>query len=206
MFSQPDCAQEGRLRAEQIAGIDEAGRGPLAGPVVAASVVLSAHKPIPGLADSKQLTLKKRVQLYKKIKSMAQAWGIGVASAQEIDKLNIHHATLLAMQRAYAAMRHEVDHVYVDGLYCPELVTRCTAVVKGDQKVPVISAASILAKVTRDEEMQRHHEALPQYGFDQHKGYPTAKHIAALQKFGPCILHRRSYRPVREALVLQTNY
>jgi len=191
---------------EQVAGIDEAGRGPLAGPVVAAVVILDPNKPIEGLADSKKLTPKKRAQLFAEIKAKSIAWGVGYATAAEIDEINIHHATLLAMQRAYGEMNFEVEQVFVDGLYCPKLLSRCTAIVKGDQKVPVISAASILAKVTRDTEMEDHHKNLPQYGFNQHKGYPTAQHIAALKKFGPCILHRKSYKPVREAMILHKSY
>ena len=197
--------QEDMYKYEQIAGIDEAGRGPLAGPVVAAAVILHPDHPIKGLADSKKLTAKKRAQVFKEIKAKSIAWGIGVTTAAEIDELNIHHATLRAMQRAYAAMQVEVGHVLVDGLYCPKLSAKCTAIVKGDQTVPEISAASILAKVTRDEEMQGHHDRYPQYGFNQHKGYPTAQHIAALKEFGPSILHRKSYKPVREVMVLETS-
>lgn len=198
--------QEDRYKFEQIAGIDEAGRGPLAGPVVAAAVILHPHKHIEGLADSKKLTPRKRVQLFSEIKSTARAWGIGFATATEIDELNIHHATLCAMQRAYHAMQFEVEYVLVDGLHCPNLSVSCTAIVKGDQTVSAISAASILAKVTRDFEMDNHHKVLPQYGFNKHKGYPTAQHIAALQKFGPCFLHRKSYKPVKEAIALQGNH
>lgn len=185
-----------------IAGIDEAGRGPLAGPVMAASVILDPNKPIKGLADSKKLSVKKRDRLYDEIKTNAFAWGLGCASAVEIDEINIHQATLLAMQRAYLAMQIDASHVYVDGLHCPELSAPCTAIVKGDQLVAEIGAASIIAKVTRDREMEHHHKDLPQYGFDQHKGYPTVQHIAALKEYGPCKLHRKSYKPVREALTL----
>ena len=188
-------------RSARTAGIDEAGRGSLAGPVVAAVVILSPKNSIPGLVDSKKLTAKKRLQLCQIIKSNAIGWGVGFASAKEIDKWNIHHATLRAMWRAYRVMRIGASRVLVDGLYCPELPTKCVAVVKGDQKVPTISAASILAKVTRDTEMESYHSAWPQYGFDRHKGYPTAQHVAALQKFGPCVLHRKSYEPVRKAMV-----
>lgn len=183
-----------------VAGIDEAGRGPLAGPVVAGSVILDPDIKIDGLADSKKLTAKKRNFLFAEIKSKARAWGLGYATANEIDEINIHQATLLAMQRAYIAMQDEATHVYVDGLYCPALQVSCTAIVKGDQLVAEISAASILAKVTRDIEMEAHHRDLPQYGFDQHKGYPTVKHIAALQEYGPCKLHRKSYKPVKDAM------
>ena len=185
---------------ELVAGIDEAGRGPLAGPVVAGSVILDANAPIEGLADSKKLTVKKRASLYDEITSKAYAWGIGYATAREIDEINIHQATLLAMLRAYEAMNVEAAHVYIDGLHCPILDAPCTAVVKGDQLIAEISAASILAKVTRDTEMEEHHKELPEYGFNQHKGYPTAKHIAALQEHGPCKLHRKSYKPVKDVL------
>ncbi len=188
---------------ELVAGIDEAGRGPLAGPVVASSVILNANSPIEGLADSKKLSAKKRARLSDEIKSNVYAWGIGYATAGEIDEINIHQATLLAMQRAYQAMQVAAIHVYIDGMYCPALDVPCTAVVKGDQLIAEISAASILAKVTRDTEMEAHHKELPEYGFDQHKGYPTAKHIAALQQHGPCKLHRKSYKPVKDALAAQ---
>ncbi len=183
-----------------MAGIDEAGRGPLAGPVVAGCVILDPSVQIQGLADSKKLTAKKRQFLFNEIKHKARAWGLGYATADEIDKINIHQATLLAMQRAYVAMQEEAIHVYIDGLHCPALQVPCTAIVKGDQLVAEISAASILAKVTRDAEMEAHHRVLPQYGFDQHKGYPTVKHIAALQEHGPCKLHRKSYKPVKDAM------
>ena len=185
---------------ELIAGIDEAGRGPLAGPVVAAAVILDPSKPIVGIADSKKLTAKKRAILFDEIKSKAKAWGIGYASASEIDEINIHHATLCAMRRAYVEMHYKAHRVFVDGLHCPQLTETCEAIVKGDQKVPEISAASILAKVWRDLEMQKHHESMPEYGFDKHKGYPTAQHLAGLQKFGPCKLHRMSYKPVRDMM------
>ena len=188
--------------SELIAGIDEAGRGPLAGPVVAASVILNAKQPIAGLADSKKLSAKKREFLFDEIKSKAYAWGVGYASALEIDELNIHQATLLAMQRSYHAMHSPASHVYIDGLHCPVLSEPCTAVVKGDQLVVEISAASILAKVTRDREMEDHHKKFPHYGFNQHKGYPTAQHIAALKEYGPSTLHRKSYKPVKDALAV----
>jgi len=187
-------------KQDRIAGIDEAGRGPLAGPVVAGSVILDPDVFIEGLADSKKLTAKKRAFLSDEIKTNAFAWGIGYATAEEIDEINIHQATLLAMKRAYVAMQSEASHVYVDGLHCPSITAPCTAVVKGDQLVTEISAASILAKVTRDTEMEAHHIELPQYGFNQHKGYPTAQHIAALQEHGPCKLHRKSYKPVKNLL------
>jgi len=190
---------------EQIAGIDEAGRGPLAGPVVAAAVILHPEQPIYGLNDSKKLSAKKRQQLSDEIKIKALAWGLGHANAAEIDRINIHQATLIAMQRAYLAMQVEAQHVMVDGLYCPEISVACTAIVKGDEKVAAISAASILAKVARDDEMQQHHQLMPEYGFDRHKGYPTAKHIAALQQYGPSELHRKSYKPVKQAMELHVS-
>ena len=171
----------------------------MAGPVVAAAVVLHPNRDIGGLRDSKKLNPGRRKRLYEEITSKAVYWGIGRATAAEIDELNIHHATLLAMTRAWEAMPIRVGKVLVDGLYCPELAASCKAVVKGDQTVPVISAASILAKVTRDEEMLGYHAAYPNYGFDQHKGYPTAGHLAALHDHGPSDLHRNSYRPVRDA-------
>ena len=189
---------------EQVAGIDEAGRGSLAGPVVAAAVILHPDQPVEGLKDSKKLAPGRRRQIFDEIRSKAVFWAVGQATAAEIDKLNIHNATLLAMQRAWAAIPFEVVRVLVDGLHCPELATPCTAIVKGDQSVPVISAASILAKVTRDEEMLKYHDTYSQYGFDRHKGYPTAQHIAALQEHGPSDLHRKSYRPVRDVLHVQT--
>ncbi len=188
------------LASEHIAGIDEAGRGPLAGPVVAACVILEPNNPITDLADSKRLSVKKREALYDDIKLNAHAWGLGYATAGEIDKINIHQATLLAMYRAYFSMQTKAKHVYIDGLHCPKLPVPCTAIVKGDQRVAQISAASILAKVTRDREMENYHEDLPQYGFNQHKGYPTAQHIAALKEYGPCKLHRKSYKPVKDVL------
>ena len=188
--------------SNHVAGIDEAGRGPLAGPVVASCVILDPNNAIQGLADSKKITAKKRDVLFDEIKTKAQAWGLGFADAKEIDEINIHQATLLAMRRAYSAMQQVANHVYVDGLYCPVIDAPCTAIVKGDQKVAEISAASILAKVTRDRIMEKHHQDLPQYGFNQHKGYPTAKHIAALQEFGPCVLHRKSYKPVKDSMAL----
>jgi len=195
-MSNSDCA------VNLVAGIDEAGRGPLAGPVVAASVILDPESPIVGLADSKKLTTKRRASLFSEIKFNARAWGIGYATAAEIDEINIHQATLLAMRRAYMAMNKVAHHVYVDGLHVPELQVPCTAVVKGDRLIAEISAASIVAKVTRDTQMEAYHQDLPQYGFNQHKGYPTAQHIAALQEFGPCKLHRKSYKPVKDALGL----
>ena len=202
-FSQSLLVKENTHPFEQIAGIDEAGRGSLAGPVIAAAVVLHPDRIIDGLRDSKKLSPQRRRHLLGEITSKAVFWSIGRASAAEIDRLNIHHATLLAMTRAWEAIPFQVEQVLVDGLHCPELAASCRAIVKGDQSVPVISAASILAKVTRDEEMLSCHTAYPQYGFDQHKGYPTAGHLAALRDHGPSDLHRKSYGPVRDAQQVQ---
>lgn len=185
---------------EPVVGIDEAGRGSLAGPVIAAAVVLHPQRAIAGLQDSKKLSPRRREHLFEAITSRAVFWAIGRASAPEIDRLNIHHATLLAMTRAWERVPFQTAKVLVDGLHCPELAAPCKAIVKGDGSVPVISAASILAKVTRDREMLAHHAAWPEYGFDRHKGYPTAQHLGALHEHGPSKLHRKSYAPVRDAL------
>ncbi len=183
-----------------MAGIDEAGRGSLAGPVLAAIVVLHPERPVEGLRDSKKLAPGRRKQLFEEIRSKATFCAIGQATAAEIDELNIHHATLLAMRRAWSEVPFEVGHVLVDGLHCPELAAPCTAIVRGDLSVPVISAASILAKVARDEAMLAYHGQCSHYGFDRNKGYPTAQHIAALHEHGPSDLHRKSFRPVREVM------
>lgn len=183
-----------------IAGVDEVGRGPLVGNVVTAAVILDPSRPIVGLADSKKLSEKKRDLLYDEIVDKALAWAIGYATPAEIDELNILHATMLAMQRAVAGLATQPDFVYVDGNRCPVLPMPSEPVVKGDSKVAEISAASIIAKVTRDREMKALHEAHPEYGFDRHKGYPTAAHMALLKEHGPLPEHRRSFRPVRELL------
>lgn len=183
-----------------IAGVDEVGRGPLVGNVVTAAVILDSAKPIVGLADSKKLSEKKRDLLYDDIVDRALAWAIGYATPAEIDELNILHATMLAMQRAVAGLATQPDFVYVDGNRCPVLPMPSEPIVKGDSKVAEISAASIIAKVTRDREMKALHEAHPEYGFDRHKGYPTAAHMALLKEHGPLPEHRRSFRPVRELL------
>ncbi|MGB4343627.1 MAG: ribonuclease HII [Moraxellaceae bacterium] len=184
-----------------VAGVDEVGRGPLVGAVVTAAVILDPARPIAGLADSKALTEKKRLVLADEIREKALSFALGRAEPHEIDELNILHATMLAMQRAVAALDVEPQHVLVDGNRCPRFSCAATAVVKGDARVAVISAASILAKVARDAEMITLHEEYPQYGFDQHKGYPTAVHMAALQQHGPISEHRRSFAPVRLALM-----
>ena len=183
-----------------VSGVDEAGRGPLAGPVVAAAVILDDLRPISGLADSKALTAARRERLYDEIRAKALCCSIAEASVEEIDQLNILQATMLAMRRAVEGLRLRPHRVVVDGNRVPVLPVPVAAIVKGDVKVAAISAASILAKVTRDRLCEELHAAHPQYGFDGHKGYPTAAHLAALREHGPCIAHRRSYAPVRACL------
>lgn len=184
-----------------VAGCDEAGRGPLAGDVVAAAVILDPRRPIEGLADSKKLTERARTRLFEEIRAKAAAVGVGRASPQEIDDINILQASLLAMSRAVAALAPAPAFVLVDGNRCPAWRYECLAVVKGDEKVASISAASIVAKVVRDRELGELDARYPDYGFAQHKGYPTAKHLDALQRFGPTPAHRRSFGPVRRALL-----
>ncbi len=183
-----------------VAGVDEAGRGPLAGPVVAAAVILDELRPIQGLADSKKLSARRREALFDEIRAKALCCSIAQASVEEIDALNILQATLLAMRRAVLGLRLPPKLVLVDGNRLPVLDIRAEAIVKGDDKVPVISAASILAKVTRDRWCLEYHQQFPQYGFDQHKGYGTADHLAALRLHGPCPQHRRTFRPVTDLL------
>ena len=184
-----------------VAGVDEAGRGPLAGPVVAAAVILDDAQRIKGLADSKALTARRRERLFDEIRARALTLCIAEASVEEIDRLNILQATLLAMRRAVEGLRLIPGHVLVDGNQVPELRVPALAIVKGDAKVPAISAASILAKVTRDRWCAELHAQYPQYGFAGHKGYGTAEHLAALQAHGACPQHRRSFAPVARALV-----
>jgi len=183
-----------------VCGVDEAGRGPLAGPVSAAAVILDPANPIEGLADSKRLSEKQRDQLAPLIRERALAWAVAYAEVEEIDRLNILQATLLAMKRAVLALHTRPQQVLVDGLYCPQTGIPSQAIVQGDSKVAAISAASILAKTARDELMLRLHEQYPQYGFDGHKGYPTPAHLAALRAHGVSEIHRRSFKPVRELL------
>ncbi len=183
-----------------VAGVDEAGRGPLAGPVVAAAVILDPRRPIAGLADSKKLTALRRDRLFDAICANALCCSIAEATTEEIDRLNILQATLLAMQRAVAGLRLPPAKVLVDGNRLPRLPMRAEAVVGGDAIVPAISAASILAKVTRDRWCAQVDAQWPQYGFAAHKGYGTAAHLAALQAHGPCALHRRSFAPVARAV------
>lgn len=183
-----------------IAGVDEAGRGPLAGPVVAAAVILDDLHRIKGLADSKKLTALRRERLFDEIRAKALACCIAEASVEEIDRINILQATLLAMRRAVEGLRLVPHKVLVDGNRLPVLRVPAEAIVRGDAKVPAISAASILAKVHRDRLCQALHDAHPQYGFATHKGYPTPDHLAALREHGACPEHRRSYAPVRAVL------
>jgi ribonuclease HII len=187
-----------------ICGVDEAGRGPLVGSVVAGAVVLDPNNPIEGLRDSKKLSPARREYLFEQIMLKATAWGIGEASPQEIDQINILEATMLAMRRAVEDLASRLGSwpakALIDGNRCPELPIPAEAIVKGDAKEPAISAASILAKVTRDQQMAVLHERFPQYGFAQHMGYPTAAHFAALKEFGVCEQHRRSFSPVRKVL------
>jgi ribonuclease HII len=183
-----------------VCGVDEAGRGPLAGAVYAAAVVLDPAASIDGLRDSKQLSERKREQLAVLIRQHALAWHVATASVEEIDRLNIHHATLLAMARAVRGLSLMPNEMLVDGLYCPDIDIPARAIVKGDATIAEISAASILAKTARDEEMRVLDSRFPEYGFARHKGYPTKQHIEALQLHGVSELHRRSYAPVAKLL------
>ena len=184
-----------------ICGVDEAGRGPLAGPVFAAAVVFPPGTRAPrGIADSKLLSALRREKLAGVIRERSLGWAVAWASVEEIDALNILQASLLAMRRAVESLAFVPDEVLLDGPYCPQLVAPSRAVIDGDAKVKVISAASILAKTARDAEMRRLHERFPQYGFDEHKGYPTPQHLRALRRYGVCEAYRRSFAPVREML------
>ena len=187
-----------------VCGVDEAGRGPMVGAVVAGAVVLDPAKPIDGLKDSKKLTAAKRDFLYEQILENAKAWGVGEASSAEIDQINILQATMLAMRRAIEDLSIRLgawpEKALIDGNRCPELPIAAEAIIKGDAKEPAISAASIVAKVTRDRQMMRLHDQYPEYGFAQHMGYPTEAHFAALKQYGTCSEHRRSFSPVRKVL------
>ena len=187
-----------------VCGVDEAGRGPLAGAVVAGAVVLDPDNPITGLKDSKKLSAARREFLFEQIQLKAKAWGIGEASPAEIDEINILQATMLAMRRAIEDLATRLgswpDKALIDGNRCPELPISAEAIIKGDAKEPAISAASIIAKVTRDRQMKILDALHPQYGFAQHMGYPTEAHFAALKEFGVCDEHRRSFSPVRKVL------
>jgi len=187
-------------RFHRLAGVDEVGRGPLAGPVVAAAVILDPQRPIEGLTDSKRLTARRREQLALQIHEQALACALGRAEVEEIDRLNILQASLLAMSRAVAALWIQPDHVQVDGNRSPRLHCSVEAIIKGDLHVPAISAASIVAKVARDREMIELDIRYPDYGFARHKGYPTRQHLEALHRHGVLAEHRRSFAPVRRAL------
>ena len=183
-----------------VAGVDEVGRGPLCGPVVTAAVILDPARPILGLNDSKKLSEARREALFIEIQEKAIAWCIARAEAEEIDELNILHATMLAMQRAVQGLHTTPRLALIDGNRCPQLAVPAEAVVKGDSRVPAIAAASILAKVSRDREMAELDQRYPGYGMAGHKGYPTAQHLAALKLLGPTPIHRRSFAPVRALL------
>lgn len=186
-----------------VCGVDEAGRGPLAGPVFAAAVILADPPVICGLADSKKLSAKRRDALATEIRERAVCWAVASASVEEIDSLNILRASLLAMQRAVEALNVRPAAIQVDGLHVPQVAMPARAIVKGDATVPAISAASILAKVARDRLLLELHAAYPEYGFDRHKGYGTVLHMEALRRLGPTPAHRRSFAPVRAALNIQ---
>ena len=188
-----------RRSTSGLAGVDEAGRGPLAGPVVAAAVILGTDFQYPGLADSKKLSRRKREEADLEIRKGVRAWSIGLASASEIDRFNIHAATLIAMRRAALGLPFEPERVIIDGKFTPDLPWPSTAQPRADATEPTVSAASVLAKVFRDRYMRKLDEQFPEYGFGQHKGYPTRLHLEALEHFGPSFAHRFSFRPVREA-------
>jgi len=190
------------IDAPRVCGVDEAGRGPLAGAVYAAAVILDPNHPIEGLADSKKLSERKRESLAEAIKQHALAWAVASASVEEIDRMNILQASLLAMRRAVESLGMSPELVLVDGLHCPVIHFPAEAIVKGDSKVPAISAASILAKTARDEEMRQLDALYPQYAFAGHKGYPTAEHMRLLQLHGVSPVHRRSYAPVKKLLLV----
>ena len=187
------------LVEDLVAGVDEVGRGPLCGAVVTAAVILDPNRPIAGLNDSKKLTEARREKLYDEIREKALSWCIARAEVEEIDELNILHATMLAMQRAVEGLSITPKLAMIDGNRCPKLTMPSEAVVKGDSKVPAIAAASILAKVSRDREMAAFELQYPGYGIGGHKGYPTAVHLEALERLGPTPIHRRSFGPVRRA-------
>ncbi|KIF51332.1 ribonuclease HII [Vibrio owensii] len=186
-----------------VAGVDEVGRGPLVGDVVTAAVILDPNNPIEGLNDSKKLSEKKRLALLPEIKEKALAWAVGRCSPEEIDELNILQATMVAMQRAIAGLKVQPDLVLIDGNRCPQLPMDSQAVVKGDLRVAEISAASIIAKVVRDQEMEELDKQYPQFGFAKHKGYPTKAHFEAIEQHGVISEHRKSFKPVKKALGIE---
>ena len=191
-----------KTRPLLVAGVDEVGRGPLAGPVVAAAVILDPEKPIEGLADSKKLTEKRREMLAAEIKEKALSWSICRAEVEEIDRINILQASLLAMKRSVESLSHQPELALIDGNHCPQLDCAMEAIIKGDSKEPAISAASILAKVARDTEMVEMEQKYPGYGFAKHKGYPTKQHREAIIELGITDIHRKSYAPVQKQLDL----
>ena len=191
------------IPAGRVAGVDEAGRGPLAGPVVVGAVILDPENPIEGLDDSKRLSASRRERLFDEIQEKALAWSVASATVAEIDSINILQATMLAMQRAVDALQPAAEHALIDGNRCPTLACPAQAIVKGDSRVAAISAASIMAKVTRDREMLSLDLQYPGYGLAQHKGYPSKAHIAALESLGVTPIHRRSYAPVRRVIEKQ---
>jgi ribonuclease HII len=188
------------INNEIMAGVDEVGRGPLAGPVIAAAVILNPESPILGLMDSKKISEKKRNILAIEIQEKAMAWAIGRAEHDEIDSINILQASLLAMKRAVESLSIEPGLVLVDGLYCPDIIFKVEAIIKGDSKIAAISAASIIAKVARDSEMIALDSQYPGYGFSRHKGYPTKMHVDALKELGVSSIHRKSFAPVKQLL------
>lgn len=189
--------QDAKFASRIIAGVDEAGRGPLAGPVIAAAVILDPARPIEGLADSKKLTEKRREKLFNEIRQHALAWSVARATVSEIDEINILQASMLAMQRAVSKLKVAPTYVLVDGNRCPIFACEAEAIIKGDQKEPAISAASIVAKVLRDRLMLFLHRHYPEYQFNKHKGYPTAAHVQALKEHGVSRVHRLTFAPVR---------
>lgn len=188
-----------KTEKQLIAGVDEVGRGPLAGPVVAAAVILDSTKPISGLADSKKLSAKEREKLFDIIQQSCLAWGVGRAEAHEIDQNNILAATFLAMQRAIAKLKPIPQMVLIDGNQCPDLIYPTECIIKGDETVPAISAASILAKVLRDREMDIYDSYYPEYGFATHKGYGTKQHMLAIEQLGPSPIHRLTFAPFKQS-------
>lgn len=186
-----------KMKKILICGCDEVGRGSLVSDVYAAACILDPSRPIAGLADSKKLTARKRELLAGEIKQQALCWSIALASLEEIEALNIHYATLLAIKRAVEGLKVRPDKVLIDGIHKPDLTIHTETIIKGDDTIPEISAASIIAKVARDSTMLRYHDLYPEYGFDRHKGYFTKEHAAALKKYGPSPIHRKTYAPVK---------
>jgi ribonuclease HII len=189
-----------QIDSTRVCGVDEAGRGPLAGSVYAAAVILNPERPILGLKDSKKLSERNRVRLADEIRTHALAWSVAFATVEEIEQINILHASMLAMQRAVLGLNPAAEFALIDGNRCPQLPIPARAIIKGDVTEPCISAASILAKTERDQEMRRLADMFPMYGFERHAGYPTAAHLAALEVHGPCPIHRKTFGPVEKIL------